>query len=228
MRFSKPMLEVTKRLRGESAFCSVTRHELQNLAGQLEALENLAANKSPKDTEEAHLLKLEHAGDKLLKRQRELSARIQTRTTEAVRAIAEKMDAELGMYSSPYAHEIRSALRTMPLEQQQAAIKHAIDNKDGQFFRAISEAPPMLSGLTSTTVDNSMLAFKKKHAPELVRESEQVMEALNTSLSALDIPRRAVREGIDPAKLIEIKEAEARAEQAQVAFDAAQRQSGGI
>ncbi len=66
------MLEVTKRLRGDSAFCSVTRHELQNLTGQLEALENLAANKSPKDTEEAHLLKLENAGDKLFKRQRRI------------------------------------------------------------------------------------------------------------------------------------------------------------
>ena len=45
------------------------------------------------------------------------------------------------------------------------------------------------------------------------------MDSYMTSMSALKVPKRAVDEGIDPARLQEIREAEERAIEAQKSFE---------
>ena len=64
-----------------------TLNDVDSLTSQLSALEKMAVNRHPKDTEEAHLLKLEAAGKQLMKRRSMMVERIENRTRETLRDI---------------------------------------------------------------------------------------------------------------------------------------------
>jgi len=59
----------------------------------------------------------------------------------------------------------------------------------------------------------------RTHASDLMKQSDQVVEAFTSSMDALRIPNRAIEEGVNPRKLREIKEAEQRHMEAQRSFD---------
>ena len=221
MKFSKPMSEIVRRLNGTTSFHSLTKHDVQNLTSQLERLENLAITKSPKDTDEGHLLKLEEAGNKLLKRQERLWDVVQQRARQEINSRHSEVRNRLNMASTPYASEIRNALRLMTEEERSEAIQKAIAQKDGAFIRALEEAPAMLSGVSPDRQGIVVNQFMSTHEPQLINEVNEIMDGMQTALSALSTAKRAVREGIDPQKLRDIKAAEERYEEAKREFDEA-------
>ena len=221
MKYSKPMNDIVQRLNGTTSFHSLTKHDVQNLTSQLERLENLAITKSPRDTEEAHLLKLEEAGNKLLKRQERLWDVVQERARQEINSRNSEARNRLNMASTPYASEIRNALRLMTEEERSEAINKAMERKDGPFIRALEEAPAMLSGVTNDRQGIVVDQFMSAHEPQLMGEVKDIIDGMQTALTALSTAKRAVREGIDPQKLQEIKAAEERYEEARRDFDEA-------
>ena len=219
MKYSKPMSVIADRLRGETSYHASTRHDLQTLTKQLEALEELAINKSPKDTDEAHLLKLEQAGKKLIDRRDRIKTAIEQRTRDAVLTIDGQIREALEMKATPFSNEIRSALRTMSPNDRRSAIQKAIASRDGGFFKAIEEAPAMLSGMDKQTQSEAVENYMRTHASDLMKQSDQVVEAFTSSMDALRIPKRAIEEGVNPRKLREETEAEQRHIEAQRSFD---------
>ena len=219
MKYSLPMQEIRDRIHGPGVYHTATRMDVDSLASQLSALEKMAVSRHPKDTEEAHLLKLEAAGKQLMKRREMIQERIENRTRETLRDIDQQVRNQLGMQSTPYGQEVRTALRQMSVQDRESAIQKAIDRKDGAFFKALEEAPAMLSGMDEKAQSDAVYRFMETNAPALMSQQNQVMDSYMTSMSALKVPKRAVQEGINPDKLREIREAEERAVEAQRSFE---------
>lgn len=219
MKYSKAMRFITETVQGDDGYHTLSRHELRQLTRQLDAMEALAENKSPKDTDAAHVLKLESVGKQLLEKRNKAKEIIEQRTSETLQGIDRQIRQSLNMKHTPFANEVRSALRSMSSTGRARAIDSAIKNKDGGFFEAIEEAPAMLSGIDKKMQKESVTRFMQAHAPDLLAKSEAVLESFRASLDALDVPVRAVREGVNPDALQGIKAAEERHLQAQRAFD---------
>ena len=106
------------------------------------------------------------------------------------------------MQSTPYGQEVRTALRQMSVQDRESAIQKAIDRKDGAFFKALEEAPSMLSGMDEKAQLDAVYRFMETNAPALMSQQNQVMNSYMTSMTGLKVPKRAVDEGIDPARLV--------------------------
>jgi hypothetical protein len=148
-----------------------------------------------------------------------LLERIENRTRETLRDLDQQVRNQLGMQSTPYGQEVRTALRQMSVQDRESAIQKAIERKDGAFFKALEEAPSMLSGMDEKAQSDAVYRFIETNAPALMSQQNQVVDSYMTSMSALKVPKRAVQEGINPDKLMEIREAEERAEEAQKSFE---------
>ena len=107
----------------------------------------------------------------------------------------------------------------MSPNHRRSAIQRAIASRDGGFFKAIEEAPAMLSGMDKQSQSEAVENYMRTHASDLMKQSDQVVEAFTSSMDALRIPNRAIEEGVNPRKLREIKEAEQRHMEAQRSFD---------
>ena len=79
----------------------------------------------------------------------------------------------------------------------------------------------MLSGVSNDRQGIVVEQFMSAHEPQLMGEVKDIIDGMQTALTALSTAKRAVREGIDPQKLQEIKAAEERHEEARRDFDEA-------
>lgn len=188
---------------------------LNDLTGQLNALEVIRQNRDPLASPDAHALKVGQAASRLRFLAEEAEKVITSKAKEAEGSFEAALRENSGLKPGPYAPEIRQRLHDLKPGEKVKAIQSLIEGKDGSSLSAIFDAPTMLSGLSATDISTYKEQYYKVAVPEIVKArdtyrdlTEHVQTAIKTSLSAAS-------EYSDSRKLRELEEREVASARAQ-------------
>lgn len=183
--------------------------ELRRLVDLVSALENLAANPSPKSTPEAHKLMIAKKAEELAQARAKASDTLYARLGNTYSDLVPKAKEQAGIKSSPYEAEIRNTFKSMSKAEKSEAIREAINNKQGEIINAISEAPELITGFSQQETKKIYEDYLERHAPstiQQIRNSESLVMDEGTNI--LKGVQRAVNEGFDPEEIRKINEKE--------------------
>ena len=189
--------------------------ELEMMTRQVQAVENLAANRSPHMTQEAHALMVANESKRLEKTLDKSSDRIQEKIRQGYINTHNQRDEILGLKQNAYAQEYRTALRGLSDKKRDRMLKQAIENQDSAFIAAVTQAPAVLSGLKEEIQERTQRQYYEKYAPALTKQLKELEDGISTSVTAVKNARTAAKQGFDPDKMREIAEAEAKHKAAQ-------------
>lgn len=196
--------------------------EVRRMARSVEALENLAANRSPMMTEDAHTAKIGQSAQRLKTQAEAANERVHRVLGTRLEELGGRIREKAGLFvRDQFAAEIRQALRSMPEKDRYAALNDAVKRGDGQTIQAVAEAPELLSGVPAEIATRSVEALEKQKAGDLIAERDALYESFDETLAALKAVNMAARDGFDPAKMREIREAEERHAEASEGFNSA-------
>lgn len=210
---------ISKLTEGKSLSAQRYTQEVRRMANAVEALERLSLNRSPRDTEEAHAVKIAAAAKRLGADFSTTGDRLNNSFREAVTTLDAQIREQAGLIPSQYSSEIRQSFRSMDSQQRGQALQKALGAGDSEIFAAIQDAPEVVTGIQPEFRDRLVESLQRKKAPDLMVEYENVYESFTTALTALGSVQKAVSEGFDPVKLAEIEAAEASHLQAQTDFN---------
>jgi nucleoid DNA-binding protein len=194
--------------------------DLERLGGMVTALEDLAVNRNPKSTPEAHKLMLDEKSKQLTNIRKQIESSLYQRLGETYEDILPKAYLESGLKGSEFAPEIRNSLKSLPKGERLQALKNAIDMKHGDVIHAIQDAPELLTGISKQEAKDAFQDYLQRHSPTYktqVDNSESIV--IQEGLNILKAVERAEKEGFNPKELEEIREAEERHEKSFTAFE---------
>lgn len=97
---------------------------------------------------------------------------------------------------------------------------HALSNGDSEIIAAVSLRPAVLLGINPKDQERYLAAIREMKAPELITESEDLSEALQTASAARDLARIMFDENYNAAEQAAIDQAELDAAAAETALTA--------
>jgi hypothetical protein len=213
MKYSKPLAEIGSRMSKaaeKNAYARSLQIHVNQMIRSVEGLENFSANKSPKDTDAGHTLKIAAQAKRLqtetARWEKVLNDNVRQGIDELDRAITEKS----GLRENLHGAEIRAAFRGMSLKERSEALNSALKAGDGATIAAISEAPALLSGVTADIQTRYREGIMAALAPEETAAKAELFESFDAGLIALGLVNRSIASGYDPVKLREIEQAEAK------------------
>ena len=213
MKYSNPLKEIGSRM-AKAAEKNTHARSLQTHVNQMirsvEGLENFSANKSPKDTDAGHTLKIAAQAKRLktetARWEKSLNDNVRRGIDELDRAITEKA----GLRETLHGSEIRTALRGMSFQERSEILNAALKAGDGATIAAISEAPGLLSGVTADMQTRYREGIMESLAPEETAAKSDLLESFSAGMTALGIVNKSIESGYDPVQLRKIEEAEAK------------------
>lgn len=201
--------------KGEAPIANKALEAGRRVHRMLEAMEGVATNRYPTETEEGHALRVSkvatslktEAGNALQALNRTLnegSANLRTKIAQAT-----GFDRE-----SPHAAEIRAAFRPMSHGKKLDLIKEAMAAKDTELLAAVLAPHPFLSGIDPKFRNDMRNSFEAQMAPELVEEFEALIDLDSEVAALIRTAERAADEAVQPDYITKVKEAAERAERA--------------
>lgn len=191
------------------------------LAASVDSLEELARNRSPSETPEAHTLRVANAAKKLDANLKQVISAFNENTMQTYRNLYTKLS-EVAQIDkeTPHAAEIRAYFRGLKQNEKIDAIDRAIKTKDSATLAALVNGPDYLSGVDKAMRDNMMQRYHEEVAPELVAEIRAFEEADSAAQEVRRITEKAVTQAFDPSYVASILEAEAKAQATRDRLDA--------
>ena len=192
--------------------------ELNRLALGAEALNNVAANRSPLDTPEAHALKVGRMSKKF---DAEVSATINRAADiwrEGRRDAERRIDEKVNLKPDAFAAEIRAAFRGMDSKARHKLISELVDGNRGPELAALVKAPTSLTGLPEQERAAYEKAIMARHASAELEELQQLDGLLESVTTVTFTAGKFARSLTDPAQLAQIERDAAEAEAAGAAF----------
>lgn len=160
---------------------------IEKLENGASALDKVREAKNPMDTEAAHSRKVAKAAQRLQAESRRIDGLINEIVTIGYREIDNLMTEQTGLVQGEYSAEIRAAFRTMDEKQRTATLIAALKDGNSEVVAAIGLSPAILSGVTEADQQRYLGAIREMKAPELIVESEDLSEALQTATAARDL-----------------------------------------
>lgn len=196
----------------------------QRLAASVDSLEELARNRSPSETPEAHTLRVVNAAKKLRDQIEAVSRTLNENTVSTYRNLATKI-AEVTKLDieTPHAAEIRAYFRGLKSGEKIEAMERAVKERDSATLAALINGPSYLSGVDKEMRDRFVDMFQEEVAPDLVQELRAFEEADTAAQEVLRITRGAVDEALDPQYVGKILENEAKAQSTRERLDASMK-----
>jgi len=222
MKYSTPLKEIASRMAkaGEkSSHARSLQIHVNQMTRSVEGLENFSANKSPKDTDAGHTLKVAAQAKRLqtetARWEKSLNDNVRRGINELDLAISEKA----GLRETLHGSEIRTAFRGMSFQERSEILNAALKSGDGSTIAAITEAPALLSGVTADMQGRYREGVMEALAPEETAAKADLLESFDAGLTALGIVNKSIERGYDPVKLREIEGAEAQSAEAYRALE---------
>ncbi|WP_018878949.1 hypothetical protein [Thioalkalivibrio sp. ALE9] len=224
MKYSEPLQAMTDRL---AEVPDDTHHDshrwiagrLKVLSAATEQLEVMSQRNDPTETEARHAERLAEAGRKLASRVESVTADIEREVREATRRLSAQAEETAGLRESPYASEIRQAVREMPAKSRHGVLNKALEDGDGATVAALTAAPTVVTGLDAEARDRFRHQFLAKHAPQETQALETLMGHYSTAAIAANQAKGAANAAQNPAFVSEIEKAKAQADEARQAFE---------
>ena len=172
------------------------------------------------DTEAAHSRKVAKAAKGLQTDLARVDRQINEIAVSGFKEIGELMDVQTGLVEGEYSAEIRSAFRGMTERQRSDTLMAALSDSNSEVIAAIGLSPAILSGVTKEHQDRYLDAIRQQKAPELIRESEDLSEALNTATAASRLAGMMFDENYKASEQAAIDRAESDTAEAEAALTA--------
>jgi hypothetical protein len=113
-----------------------------------------------------------------------------------------------GLVQGDYSAEIRASFRGMTEKQRSDTILTAMSEGNSEVIAAVSLSPAILSGLDPNVQERSVEAIRQMKCPELIEESDDLSEALQTASAAKELAGIMFSENYDHAEQTAIDQAE--------------------
>lgn len=191
---------------------------LERLERQAGALDKVRAARNPLDTEAAHARKVAKAAKRLQAESKKIHDQISEISVQGFAEIGQLLEAQTGLVQSEYAGELRATFRSMDDKQRTATLNAALANGDSETIAAIGLSPAILSGVTEEAQTRYLDAIRQMKAPDLIQESEDLNEALQTAGAASELAGILFNENYDSEKQSAIDAAEQAAAEAETAL----------
>lgn len=189
--------------------------KLNDLTGQLYALETIRQTRDPLASPDAHALNVGRAAERLRHLAETAAETISAKAYEAESSFEAALREHGKLQPGPFGAEIRQRVHSLAPGERVKAIQALIESKDGVSLEAIFSAPSILIGLNSEDIGKFREQYYQAACPELVKArdtyrdlTEHINTAVKTSISAAS-------EYSDPRKLMELEEREAAMSKAQ-------------
>ncbi|SHK89325.1 hypothetical protein SAMN05216369_3515 [Marinobacter antarcticus] len=222
MKYSAPLKEIGSRMAKAAEKSSHARSlqiHVNQMVRSVEGLENFSANKSPKDTDAGHTLKIAAQAKRLQTETQRWEKSLNDNARRGINELDMAITEKAGLRETLHGAEIRAAFRGMSFKERGEALNAALKAGDGATIAAISEAPALLSGVTSDMQTRYREGLQEAMAPEETAAKADLFEAFDAGLVALGIVRKSIDSGYDPVQLREIEESEAQSAEAYRALE---------
>ncbi|BBO55822.1 hypothetical protein [Cobetia sp. AM6] len=156
-----------------------TRDTLASWRQSFEQLSKVRNAQDPAVTQAAHLNQLAKLTDAALTRMSGQFDRARAGLNLKREALQGEAIERLGLTTRGQAAEaeIRSALLSMSAEARQKAISEAIQRGDGEVIYALTNASPLVSGISAENQGTIMRRALLAHAPDVLRKQEAIDKA---------------------------------------------------
>lgn len=196
--------------------------EHNRLLSGLDAIVHIRANPNIAETPAAHILRLSKAANKLKDEAAKAKTKAFNNYLQYKTAITSELMSVTGMDKpSPYASEIRAAVKGMEMKDRLEYLRQLAESGDGSSFAAIINAPEILTGVPRNIADDYSKVLFKSKAPELVQMESDVTEAMDIMEQTLQQIDMLSQEYSDPVTVSQIEEEIRKSLDAQAKFDSA-------
>lgn len=200
----------------------VTLAQAGRIKSIAEAMESIALNRNPTETDAAHAVRVSKAAATLKTEVSNAFTRVNQNLSDGMRNIQAKIDEATGLKSqSPSATEIRSVFRGLKAADRTELISKAIKDRDTEILAAVLGAHPLLSGLDAKYQTDMRRSYEEQVAPELVAEGDALIDIDAEVAALLRTAEMAAAEAVAPDYIARVAEAAQKAEAAQSEFTAA-------
>jgi len=187
-----------------------------------QALENLAATRDPTMTNQAHILQIAKAAERLQKTIERENEVMNTLRTAAYTDLSAKVDHKANLKLDPqYADAVLRRFQTLKSADQAGLIGDLMRMKDGPSLAAILNAPSAASGIAPDMRNRYIETYQKSAAPAEYAEMSEMADADSATGAVFRAATRSATELSDPRVVSEILSQQERSQTASGAFDAA-------
>jgi len=197
---------------------------LSRSAAAQEAMEQLAENPNPTETEARHQTRVADAAKKQKQRVSEFWEAVNELGNDYSHDLTRRIQERAGLKEDRYAAEVRAAVRTMEPSARREVLMKALDSGDAATFAALAFAPSTTTGLEPEYTSRLTQSYYQKHAPEESAALDALTDTMGTVFSGLSAVKRAANEATDPQYIGRIQAEAEKAEGAQQAFNEAMAQ----
>lgn len=196
----------------------------QKLAGAALAvlnLEKMAASQNPMETSAAHARRVASAAQKLSDKIHRIESELTVEAEHQHQRLQREIQEKARLVPSQHAAEIRSALRSADEKTRLKTIRDALKEPESgaEILAAIAEGNSVTVGLADDVRRRFVEDFQRIQAPELFAEQADLEETIRLAPKVLKLASEAVTDAVDPEYIIQINEAEQRAQEITAAFD---------
>ena len=192
---------------------------VERLERQAGALDKVRAARNPMDTDAAHRRKVAKAAKRLQAESMKTDEIINDISVLGFKEIAELMESQTGLTEDEYSAEIRAAFRGMTEKQRSDTLVVALKEGDSRTIAAVGLPPAVLSGVLVGDQERYLDAIRQMKAPELILESEDLSEALQTATAARQLAGLMFDESYNPTEQTTIDKAERDTAEAEKALE---------
>ena len=226
MKISRPLRAMVERLNEipDNELHVHHRHlaaHATRLTAAVESLEKLIATPDPTETSAKHTQRVAEASRKLEARVAEIRDKIHDDARAGAETLTRRAEERAGLTESPYAAEVRAAVRSMTPKARDKALVQAMEDGDGATIATLTNAPAIASGLDAKHLTEVRERFVEKHAPQESEALADLMQTFGTVTGIASQVASAARAATDPAAIREIERAQEDAQKAREAFDSA-------
>lgn len=200
-----------------------TAKQMQGMVNRLrsatEALDNVAVNRNPLDTSDAHSLKV-------AKMARKLNVEITASLNQSLQIwsagyndIQRRIDGKVDLKPSAFAAEIRATFRGLKTEDKADLLKELVDGNRGPELAAIVHAPALVAGLSDKEKAAYEQAIVGRHAAAEVDEMQKLDGVYQGAMAAHRAATDFARQLENPSKVAAIERGAEASNAAGAAFD---------
>lgn len=170
---------------GDAVVVSATISIGQRVHRMLEAMEQVAENRNPTETEAAHALRVSKMAATLKEEVGKARSSLNHHVSDGMRNLQTKIDQATGMKEQgPMAAEMRAVVRAAAPGELVKMIGDAIKAKDAELLSAVLGVHPLLSGIDPKFQQDMRRAYEAEVAPDLLAEQEALLE-VDAEISSL-------------------------------------------
>ena len=196
---------------------SIVSH-VKMIRNGVEAIDELAANRSPLDTEAAHFQKVSRNANNLRKKAEAAKKAVQESMRQSLIKLDENMVSKTNLIEGKYASEIRQVFKSLDHPERSKALNQAIANKESEVIAAVVKAPSILSGFSDDELSRYRSDYEKLVVPEYVEQRDEILNTERLAALALNSAISASNDYIDLERADEIERLEGLSLAAENAF----------